>query len=114
MDSEQSLVRRRRKPAEVQQLVAEFLSSGIGQDEFCRSHEISRSTLCRHLRRHRNQETQGPATQLIPVQLLDVHQTRMTRCAGLAVLLGNGRKIEVKEGFEAGTLERLLRVLERA
>jgi hypothetical protein len=59
MDSEHGLARKRRKPAAVQQLVAEFLGSGISQDEVCRSHEISRSTLCRHLKRHRNQETQG-------------------------------------------------------
>jgi hypothetical protein len=33
---------------------------------------------------------------------------------GLAVVLWRGRRVEVSEGFDAATLERLLDVLERA
>ena len=67
MDNEQRLARRRRRLAEVQHIVAEFLSSGMDQDEFCRSQEISRSTLYRYLNNQRSQEKPGLATQLVPV-----------------------------------------------
>jgi hypothetical protein len=47
------------------------------------------------------------------VELVDVRRTALSGNPTLAVLLENGRKIEVGEGFDAGTLERLLRVVER-
>jgi len=46
-------VRRRRTGAEVQQLVAEFVDSGMGRSEFCRNRGLSLSTLGRHLRKQR-------------------------------------------------------------
>jgi DNA-binding phage protein len=109
---EQTVVRRRR-PAEVQHIVAEFVSSGMGQDEFCRSRGISRSTLYRYLSKRRSPEEPALSTQLVPVELVDVHRTTLSRNPALAVLLENGRKVEVGEGFDTGTLERLLRVVER-
>ena len=110
---EPTVVRRRRRPAEVQHIVAEFVSSGMGQDEFCRSRGISRSTLCRYRSKRRSQEEPALTTQLVPVELVDVRRTALSRSTALTVLLENGRKVEVGEGFDAGTLERLLRVVER-
>ena len=43
--------RKRRTRAEVQELVAEFMSSGIRRSEFCRSRGVSFSTLDRHLKK---------------------------------------------------------------
>jgi len=54
------------------------------------------------------------ATQLVPVELVDIGRRSMNRGSGLAVVEARGRKIEVGEGFDANTLERLLSVLERA
>ena len=110
---QQNVIRRRRTRAEVQHILAEFLGSGMNQDEFCRSRGVCRSTLCRYLRKKRSQEKPALATQLVPVELVDVRGAAYSRWAGLAVVVGSGRKIEVAEGFDAGTLERLLNVLER-
>jgi transposase-like protein len=110
---EQTEVRRRRRPAEVQQILGEFFSSGMSQDEFCRSHGICRSTLYRYLGKRRRQEEPAAATQLVPVEVVDVPRSSLRRSTGLAVLLENGRKVEVGTGFDAGTLQRLLSVLER-
>jgi hypothetical protein len=44
---------KRRTRAEVQQLVAEFVSSGIRRSEFCQSRGLSFSTLDRHLKKPR-------------------------------------------------------------
>jgi hypothetical protein len=46
-------VPKRRTRAEVQQLVAEFVSSGIRPSEFCQSRGLSFSTLDRHLKKRR-------------------------------------------------------------
>jgi len=86
----------------------------MNQDEFCRRRDICRSTLYRYLRNNHDQPRPAPATQLVPVELVDVSGATFNRCAGLAVVVGNGRKIEVGQGFDAGTLERLLSVVERA
>jgi DNA-binding transcriptional ArsR family regulator len=43
---------KRRTRAEVQQLVAEFVSSGMRRSEFCQSRGLSFSTLDRHLMKH--------------------------------------------------------------
>lgn len=113
MDNEERVVRRRRTPAEVQQLLTEFLSSGMSQEEFCRSHDVCRSALYRYLSKSRSQEKPGIATQLVPVQLVDVRRNSSRESTGLAVRLNHGWKIEVGEGFDASTLKRLLSVLER-
>jgi hypothetical protein len=113
MESELSVPRRRRTRAEVQQILAEFLSSGMNQDEFCRSRGVCRSTLCRYLRNQPRQQKPAPAAQLVSVELVDVGRSTFNRCAGLAVVVGNGRRIEVGQGFDAVTLERLLAVLDQ-
>ena len=87
----------------------------MNQEEFCRSRGVCRSTLYRYLRTQRSQEKQPPATtQLVPVELVDVGGAAFGRWAGLTVVVGNGRKIEVEQAFDAGTLERLLNIVERA
>ena len=48
---ERITVHRRRTRAEVVQLVAEFVDSGMRRSEFCRSRGLSLSTLDRHLRK---------------------------------------------------------------
>jgi hypothetical protein len=94
--------------------LSEFRSSGISQDEFCDKRGISRSALCRYLKKHQRLEKPAMATQLVPVELVDIGRRSMNRGSGLAVVEARGRKIEVGEGFDANTLERLLSVLERA
>ena len=54
MNGEQQVAaRRRRTRAEVRQLVAEFVNSGMRRSEFCRSRGLSYSTLDRHLKKQR-------------------------------------------------------------
>ena len=54
MTTEKKLVvPKRRTRAEVQQLVAEFVSSGLRRSEFCRSRGLSFGTLNRHLKKQR-------------------------------------------------------------
>ena len=108
---------RRRTRAEVRQLVAEFVSSGMRRSAFCQSRGLSFSTLDRHLkkRRWKRKTRSAPADgKLVPVELTirKSPAERESGC-GLAVVLSGGRRIEVRRDFDTHTLERLVSVLER-
>jgi hypothetical protein len=108
---------KRRTRVEVQQLVAEFVSSGMRRSEFCQSRGLSFSTLDRHLKkRHwkRRRRPVSPAGQLVKVELAAKKSpTQHDATCGLAVVLPGGRRIEVRPDFDTSTFERLVSVLER-
>ena len=109
--------RRRRTREEIQQLVVEFLSSGMRRTEFCRSRGLSFGTLNRQLKKHRwNKKSRRASSvdRLVPVELAARKSPRQhePNC-GLAVVLSGGRRIEVHPDFDANTFERLVSVLER-
>ena len=108
---------RRRTRAEVQQLVAEFVSSGMRRSEFCQSRGLSFSTLDRHLKNRRWKRRRRPvssAGRLVPVELAKKSLTQHESRSGLAVVLPGGRRIEVHPDFDTNTFERLVSALERA
>jgi hypothetical protein len=109
---------KRRTRAEVQQLVAEFVSSGMRRSEFCRSRGLSFSTLDRHLKKRRWKRRRRPtlsASRLVPVKLgaRKSPSQQEPRC-GLAVVLPGGHRIEVHPDFDTNTFERLVSLLEWA
>src|ERR1700693_5944083 len=114
---ERITVHRRRTGAEVGQLVAEFVDSGMRRIEFCRSRGLSLSTLDRHLKKRRWKRKRRSAAadgQLVPVELaIRKSPTEQEPSGGLAVVLSGGRRIEVQRDFDGHTLERLVSVLER-
>jgi transposase-like protein len=114
MNTEQRAVRRRRTRAEIQQLVAEFVSSGMEHSEFCRMRGLCRSTFYRHVKKHRRKDNAlVPSSQLLAVELAGMSRTGQSENGGLTVVLASGRKIEVVRGFDGHTLERLISMLER-
>ncbi len=108
---------KRRTSAEVQQLVAEFVSSGMRRSEFCQSRGLSFSTLERHLKKRRWKRRRTPvssAGRLLKVALAAKKSPRQhDATCGLAVVLPSGRRIEVHPDFDTDTFERLVRALER-
>jgi len=109
---------KRRTRAEVQQLVAEFVSSGIRRSEFCRSRRLSFGTLNRHLKEQRWRR-KSPAVsspgRLVPVELAARKSpTQHESTCGLAVVLPGGYRIEVHPDFDTGTFKRPVGILERA
>jgi hypothetical protein len=119
MDAKQKVsTRPRRTRAEIQQLVAEFASSGMRRSEFCRSRGLSFGTLDRHLKKQRwkrKNRRVSSAGGLVPVELAARKSPapRESSCE-LAVVLTGGRRIEVHPGFDTDTFERLVSALERA
>src|ERR1700687_3076602 len=90
---------KRRTRAEVQQLVAEFVSSGMRRSEFCRSRSLSFGTLNRHLKKRRCKRRRRPdssAGRLVKVELATKKSpTQQEPSCGLAVVLRGAHRIEV-------------------
>jgi hypothetical protein len=115
--SELGAVRRRRSRAEAEALVAEFEAAGLKREAFCRQRGMAVGTLDKYRRRAQaGRRSSGGA--ILPVEV--VWSTAQNRSSDtghdglLVVELQSGRRIEVRRGFDAGTLERLLTVLDRS
>ena len=91
-------------------MAAEYEVSGLTREEFCQQRNVPLKTLCRYITRYRRQTAEGDQSQ----RFVEAEVVGRTGCGGeLAVLLSSGRRIEVKRGFDAGTLRQLVAVLEQ-
>jgi len=114
-DQQVSAAPRRRSQAEADQLAAEFEASGLRRREFCQSRGLNVSTLDAYRKRLRQRRPEGSGAQRwVAVEVAGGKPEAGAPMSGLTVALGQGRRIEVSRGFDAGTLDRLLSVLERA
>ena len=107
-------VRKRRSRQEIKRLVAEFETSGLGRGEFCQKHNLALGTLQRGLRRRRIEVLgQRETKRLVEVKMAGIQRNGSgPGTCSLEVVLAEGRRIEVKRGFDAETLARLIRTLE--
>ena len=114
--SEAGVVRRRRSHAEAEALVAEFEASGLLREAFCEQRGLAVGTLDKYRRRVHERRPSG-GRPMLPVEVVWSPGQNPNGDAGrdgvLVVELRGGRRIEVRRGFDAGTLERLLTVLDR-
>ena len=102
---------RRRSRAEADQVVAEYEASGLSQEAFSRQLGIPLKTLARYVTRYRKRTAGSKESRRwVAVEVAGPE----TGGGELAVLLACGRRIEVKRGFDVGTLRQLVAVLERA
>jgi hypothetical protein len=112
MNEEQvCVVQRRRSRLEVEQLVAEYESSGLSRIDFCRERGLALSTLGRYRRRERQAPSGSSALLAVEVSGRAPAGVGATG-SGLVVQLRGGRRVEVGRGFDPGALEQLVRVLE--
>jgi hypothetical protein len=114
--SEVGVVHRRRSLVEVQALVAEFEASGLMRAAFCQQRGLAVGTLDKYRQRVQGGRHSG-GRPFVPVEVVSSIAQDVNGVAGrdgaLVVELRSGRRIEVCRGFDAGTLERLLTVLDR-
>ena len=101
--------KKRRTGKEVQRLVEEFISGGMKRSEFCRTRGLSPGTLQRHLKGGKQRARQIP--RLVAVEL---EQKAAQKANAIEVVLARGRRVEVRPGFDATTLQAVIAVLERA
>jgi hypothetical protein len=104
--------RRHRSRTEADQLAVEYEASGLSQTEFCQQRDLPLKTLGRYLTRYRKQKAQGNEPHK-PQRFVAVEVAHPRYGSGeLTVLLSGGLRVEVKPGFDAGTLRQLIAVLE--
>jgi hypothetical protein len=116
--SEAGVLQRRRSRSEVEALVSEFESSGLMRAAFCQQRGLAVGTLDKYRRRVQSKPQPGAVGSLLPVEVVSSPwrdgRSDVERDGVLVVWLRSGRRIEVGRGFDAGTLERLLTLLDRA
>jgi hypothetical protein len=102
-------------------VASSYRSSGLGRSEFCRRHGLALSTLNRHLQRQFEEDARRDSDvvgrgALVEVKLAEVVSpiSNVDLPTSLKVLLSNGRRVEVGDGFDDQTLRRLVAVLERS
>jgi hypothetical protein len=93
-------------------LVAESDACGMSRVEFCQKHGLALSTLASYQGRWKQarDDNAGPSRWLA-VELSGAHPAG---ASGLAVVLTDGRRIEVGRVFDAQTLQQLVSLLEPA
>jgi hypothetical protein len=115
-------VRRRRSRIEADRLVLEFERSGLTRQAFCADHGLSAAALDKYRRRGalelRPAQPHSAGNRILPVEFVSglspAQASAVESRRALWVELANGRRIEVADGFDGSTLERLVAVLERA
>ena len=119
MSGESVVVVHRRGRAEIARVAGLYRSSGLGRSAFCRRHGMALSTLNRHLKKQQQQEHHN-ADGIGRGPLVEVELAAAVSPIGsgdqpgpLTVLLSNGRRVEIGDGFIDETLLRLVAVLEQ-
>jgi hypothetical protein len=102
--------RRHRSRTEADRLAAEYEASGLSREEFCNQRDVALKTLARYVTRYRRQQAENSQQQRWVAVEVTGH---VASGSELAVLVSSGRRIEVKRGFDAGTLRQLVAVLEQ-
>jgi hypothetical protein len=101
--------RRHRSRAEADQLAAEYEASELSREAFCREREVALKTLARYLTRYRKQKAGIETPRWVTAEVAG----QRPNGGELTVVLPSGRRIEVKRGFDSGTLGQLVAVLEQ-
>lgn len=122
---EHGKIQQRRSRAEAEQLLDAFESSGLRRREFCQQHGVAMGTLDVWRKRRRQERSTLGSKRLgrskvhvdkavaISGRLVAVEIAGRPSSGKLTVVLGRGQRVDVCEGFDAATLERLLGVLDR-
>src|ERR1700683_2982400 len=107
MNEEQvSVVGRRRSRQEVEQLIAEYESSGLSRSEFCRERGLSLSTLSRYRKRRARQAPAG-RNALLAVEVSGRAPAPIGATgSALALVLSGGGGIAVGGGVGSRALGR--------
>jgi hypothetical protein len=111
VDNQEQRSGRRRSREEANRLAVECEASGLSQREFCEQRGVPLKTLARYLTRYRREQRgEKPVAQWVAVEVA----AKRGDPAELSIVCAGGRRIEVRRGFDAETLQRLVAALERA
>jgi transposase len=97
-----------RKEQQWRRCIEQWRASGLSVRAFCARHGLTTASFYNWRRVLERRAAEVPA--FVPVQV--VADTVPVQSSGLEVVLVDGRAVRVAPGFDAGTLRRLLAVLE--
>jgi len=95
---------RRRTPAEIANIVAQFHASGLSRRDFARRHDVNIGSLARWLQRK-------PIAPDTPKFVRVVQAAAPTPLAWFELALSDGRRLRIPAGCDQGALRSLLSVL---
>ena len=110
MSTEQSGVKRRSRSA-VEALVSEYEASGLSRKAFCAGRGLAVATLDKYRIRVRQA---AAAPRLLAVDVRPAVDVKAAASSSLALVLGNGRRIEIGDRIDAILLAELIGIAERA
>ena len=110
MSTEQSGVNGRRSRAAVEALVSEYEASGLSRKAFCARRGLAVATLDKYRIRVRQA---AAAPRLLAVDVRPAVDGKAATSL-LALVLGNGRRIEIGDRIDASLLAELIGIAERA
>jgi|SRR5271163_4632957 len=111
MSEEQSLGMKWRSREAAEELVREFEASGLSRKDFCAQRGLSLGTL--DLYRKRRRVAGGGGESKAVLARVKISERQGGGASGLQLVLSEGLRVEVSEGFDGATLKRLLAVLEQ-
>jgi hypothetical protein len=111
MSEEQSMGMKWRSREAAEELVKEFEAGGLSRKEFCAQRGLSLGTL--DLYRKRRRMAEGGTESKAVLARVKISEGQAGGASGLQLVLSNGLRVEVAEGFDGATLKRLLAVIER-
>jgi transposase len=97
-----------RKQQQWQQWIQQWQASGLSVRAFCARHCLAEPRF--YAWRRQLRQRQQPGVEFVPVHVLA--QAESAAEDGLEVVLTDGRRVRVRPGFDAATLQRLVAVLE--
>ena len=122
-----AVVRRRRTRTEVLELITRFEQSGQSLREFCRQHNLSKSTMSNMIKRYQPVRTQresfpslsqphvgNTSTSFVPVDIVPADSQPSSFQPSLVVELPRGLRVLLDRNFDVITFERLLSVVSEA
>jgi transposase len=99
-----------RKQQQWQRWIDLWQASGLSVRAFCARHRLAEPRF--YAWRRQLRQRQRPDASFVPVHILAHPESAAED--GLEVVLAGGRRLRVRPGFDAATLQRLVAVLEEA
>jgi hypothetical protein len=102
----------RRTAEEIAAMMTGYEQSGLTRRDYCQRRGIPLSTFGYYRHQHR-QKGRKPALVAVRLEASETARPASSTSSPMAVVLRNGRRIEVASGFVEAELGRLLRLVER-
>jgi hypothetical protein len=100
------------KKSERERHIQAWSGSGLSKTEYCRQKELQRSTFYRWLREQREEKKATDGFIEIAIDRFNPQEQIQSSAGEIGIVLPNGYRMTVGQGFDPETFEHVLTVLE--